>query len=140
MRELLEAPASLVLPASMHVLRQESTDHLYASAKGRTEGLASATIPVLELRASKVTCYYLSEDPAIAWHANVSMEAADLPVGFQALWLRTDRIRLNSTGFGANNGVPVKVNVAEEVCRFLGKAPWSYREFVLLVVGHLPLV
>ena len=129
---LLESPSPVVLPASLRILRHETSGTLCPSAEDRTEGLAAVVIPVLELAADAVSCSYLSADMADDRNASAPAEAADLPAGFRALWLRTSCIALGSAGYTGGNGSAVTgVDVAEELCRFLGLAPKSYRKFQL---------
>jgi hypothetical protein len=136
MHELLESPALPVLPASLLALRLETAGTLNVSAEGRPEGLASDTISVLDLRAGVLSCSYLSADAADDRHASAPAKTADLPPGFQALWLRTGCIALGSAGYEGGGGSAVTgVDVAEELSRFLGLAPQSYREFHLFAVG-----
>ncbi len=136
MHELLEAPGPLVLPASLHVLRLETAGSLEVSAEGRAEGLASAAIPVLDMRANKMYCRYLNADgDEFRTYASWPPEEADLPGGFRVLWPRTNRISLRRAGYEGDGSPVTDVDVAEELCRFLGRAPQSYREFRLFPGG-----
>ena len=129
MRELLRSPARPVLPPSLHTLRLATGGTLQLSAEGRAGGLTPATIPVLVLEAETLRCNLLNAGRAGAH--NPPVEAADLPVGFQALWVRVGCIEVcRSAGYaGGGNYSATSVDVAEELCRFLGAAPKSYRDF-----------
>jgi hypothetical protein len=89
---------------------------------------------VLELSAETVSFSFSMGYPAD--ERSMPAETADLPAGFRALWLRTSCIELvSSVGFtrGEEFGIDpaIDVDVAKELCRFLGSAPDSYREFRL---------
>ena len=99
-------------------------------------------MPVLELRASELSCGYLCSEDGIH-NEYVPAEAADLPPGFRELWLRTGVLGLGNAGCEPRLGQHVTYvsdtwittvydpGVAEELCRFLSSAPDSYREFRL---------
>ena len=94
----------------------------------RTEPVAAVTLPVLELQGDRITLSYLSDDSAGDRYASAPAYSADLPTGFRALWLRTERISLTSAGHPGGAEV-TEVDATEELCRFMGLAPPCYKEF-----------
>ena len=81
------------------------------------------------------------DEPDIAsddeWHPHVPAEAADLPAGIRALWLRTGCIALGgSTVLGHYSTRHEQVTVVEELCRFVGLMLKPYHEFCLFAGGE----
>ncbi len=92
--------------------------------------MAAVTIPALELQGSTVTLKAINAHGADDPDASALAEAADLPDGFSAVWLRTGCINLKRTR-RSGGAIVTSVDIAEELCRFLAIPPESYQEFRL---------
>ena len=113
---------------------------LFRGICGRRMGpLGAVTIPVLELQGDNIIALTSLASGAHGHNAGDLPEAAGLPGGFSALWLRTDCIKPPSAGHPVDGAAVagVAVQPAEDLCRFLGLAPRCYQEFRLFTFWHL---
>jgi len=106
------------------------------TCRRRSEPLAAVTIPVLELEGGTIALTSLASGTH-GHDAGDLPEAAGLPSGFSALWLRTDCIKPPSAGHPDGAAVAFAVQPAERLCRFLGLAPRCYQEFRLFTYWDL---
>ena len=109
----------------------------------RREPLAEVTLPVLEVCSDLVCLGYVAAGAADVHAQNAPAVAADLPVNFRALWLRTDHIylgfnELSGGGIFTNDHDREAFSVAEELCRVLSLAPEGYQEYRLFVRATHP--
>ena len=91
---------------------------------------------MLELKSPSLGLQYRGPD---CTERNAPAEAADLPPGFHALWLRCCCLSVGCAGYPGGAAVS-SVVVAEEVCRLLSLAPQSYTEFWLILGGRRPFL
>ena len=87
-----------------------------------------AAVDLPALHGDVISFCHLSGGETDNRYASAPANSADLPIGFRSLWLQTGCISLGSAGHSGGAAV-TGVDVAEELCRFLGLAPQCYKEF-----------
>ena len=97
--------------------------------------MAAVTIPVLEMRSKSIILDYHRNTRATPDCLDTSPVAANLPVGFRALWLHTGCIHADRPE-KIERPALLSADVAETLCQLLGLAPDCYQEFRLMTFGQ----